>query len=160
MGSVSGQCSGIDFGITVRLEHRLRHREPSARVQQGQRQLLLPPEKSQLFRLKTLSWMAKVTHLLHDCSASDIVAEIEVHGAVVVDDFVMPSWLAAFNASVQTSIGRSIPFDYVEPDAMDFLGHNSVRLNGLVSKASHDIELMLDPRLLGVMDQLLAPSCG
>jgi hypothetical protein len=104
--------------------------------------------------------MAKITHLLHDCSASDIVAEIEVHGAVIVDDFVMPSWLAAFNASVQTSIDRSIPFDYVEPDAMDFLGHNSVRLNGLVSKASHDIELMLDPRLLGVMDQLLAPSCG
>ena len=104
--------------------------------------------------------MAKISHLLHDCSASDIVAEIEVHGAVIVDDFVTPSWLAAFNASVQTSIDRSIPFDYGEPDAMDFLGHNSVHLNGLVSKASHDIELMLDPRLLGVMDQLLAPSCG
>ena len=104
--------------------------------------------------------MAKITHLPHDCSASDIVAEIEAHGAVIVDDFVTPSWLAAFNTSVQTSIDRYIPYDYGEPDAMDFLGHNTVRLNGLVSKASNYIELMLDPRLLGVMDQLLAPSCG
>ena len=79
---------------------------------------------------------------------------------IVLPAILLPSWLAAFNASVQTSIDRSILFDYGEPDAMDFLGHNSVRLNGLVSKASHDIELMLDPRLLGVMDQLLAPSCG
>ena len=54
--------------------------------------------------------MAEVTHLLHDCSASDIVAEIEVHGAVIVDDFVMPSWLAAFNASVQTSIEFFVGF--------------------------------------------------
>ena len=43
---------------------------------------------------------------------------------------------------------------------MEFLGYNTVRLNGLVSKASNYLDLMLDERLLGVMDQLLAPSCG
>ena len=104
--------------------------------------------------------MAKITHLPADCSASDIVAVIEEHGAVIVDDFVTPAWLTEFNRSVQTSIDTYTPYDYGEPEAMEFLGHNTVRLNGLISKASNYIELMLDDRLLGVMDHLLAPSCG
>lgn len=104
--------------------------------------------------------MATITHLPADCSASDIVAVIAEQGAVIVDDFMSDSWLSTFNESVQTCIDRYQAYDYGEPEAMEFLGHHTVRLNGLVTKASNYIELMLDDRLLRVMDQLLAPSCG
>ena len=104
--------------------------------------------------------MAHVTHLPASSSASDIVAVIEEHGAVIVDDFVSAEWLSEFNRAIQTSIDSYKPYDYGEPEAMEFLGYNTVRLNGLVSKADNYLELMLDERLLGVMDALLAPSCG
>ena len=82
------------------------------------------------------------------------------HGAVIVDDFVTPQWLKEFNDSVRTSIDAYTPYDYGEPEAMEFLGYNTVRLNDLVSKASNYLDLMLDERLLGVMDQLLAPAAA
>ena len=104
--------------------------------------------------------MAEIVHLPPSATASDIVAEIAEHGAVIVDDFVTPQWLTEFNDSIRTSIDAYTPYDYGEPEAMEFLGYNTVRLNGLVSKASNYLNLMLDERLLGVMDQLLAPSCG
>ena len=93
-------------------------------------------------------------------TASDIVAVMAEHGAVIVDNFVTPQWLKEFNDSVRTSIDAYTPYDYGEPEAMEFLGYNTVRLNGLVSKASNYLDLMLDEPLLGVMDQLLAPNCG
>lgn len=104
--------------------------------------------------------MAEIVHLPPSATASDIVAEMAEHGAVIVDDFVTPQWLKEFNDSIRTSIDAYTPYDYGEPEAMEFLGYKTVRLNGLMSKASNYLDLMLDERLLGVMDQLLAPSCG
>ena len=104
--------------------------------------------------------MAEIVHLPPSATASDIVSVMAEHGAVIVDDFVTPQWLKEFNDSIRTSIDAYTPYDYGEPEAMEFLGYNTVRLNGLVSKASSYLDLMLDERLLGVMDQLLAPSCG
>ncbi len=104
--------------------------------------------------------MAEISHLRSNCSVPDIVEVVEQYGAAIVDDFVDQSWLTEFNASVQTSIDSYIPYDYGEPEAIEFLGRKTVRLNGLVSKASNYIDLMTDNRLLGVMDHFLAPSCG
>ena len=104
--------------------------------------------------------MAEIVHLPPSATPSDIVEVMAEHGAVIVDDFVTAQWLKEFNDSVRTSIDAYTPYDYGEPEAMEFLGYNTVRLNGLVSKASNYLDLMLDERLLGVMDQLLAPSCG
>ncbi|MGI9265662.1 MAG: phytanoyl-CoA dioxygenase family protein [Gammaproteobacteria bacterium] len=104
--------------------------------------------------------MAEVTHLPADSSVADIIEIVERDGAVIIDDFVSPSWLAEFNASVQTSVDEYQPYDYGEPEAMEFLGYRTVRLNGLISKSSNYIDLMTDERLLGVMDHFLAPNCG
>ena len=104
--------------------------------------------------------MAVVTHLPADASVSDIIEIVERDGTVIVDDFVSASWLETFNTSVQTSIENYKPYDYGEPEAMEFLGHRTVRLNGLMSKAENYIDLMSDVRLLGVMDHFLAPNCG
>lgn len=104
--------------------------------------------------------MAEVTHLPADCSTDDLIEILERDGAAIVDGFVDDSWLSDFNAAVQTSIDNYTPYDYGEPEAMEFLGHQTVRLNGLTSKASSYIDLISDQRLLSVMDHFLAPNCG
>lgn len=104
--------------------------------------------------------MVEVTHLPSNCSVTEIVEVVEKYGAAIVDDFVTQSWLREFNESVQTSIDCYTPYDYGEPDAIEFLGRKTVRLNGLISKTSNYIDLITDNRLLGVMDHFLAPYCG
>lgn len=104
--------------------------------------------------------MAKITHLPSDCSAADIIEVVEKDGAAIVDDLVDQNWLAEFNASVQTSVDRYVPYDYGEPEAVEFLGRQTVRLNGLISKSSNYIDLITNPKVLGVMDHFLAPNCG
>ncbi|MGI9284488.1 MAG: phytanoyl-CoA dioxygenase family protein [Pseudomonadales bacterium] len=104
--------------------------------------------------------MAEITHLPSDCSVPDIIEVVEKDGAVIVDDFVERSWLDEFNASIMTSFDTYTPYDYGEPEAIEFMGRKTIRLNGIVSKASNYIDLMTDERLLGVMDHFLKPSCG
>ena len=104
--------------------------------------------------------MADVTHLPSDCSTDDLIEVLERDGAAIVDGFVSDSWLNDFNAAVQTSVDSYTPYDYGEPEAMEFLGHQTVRLNGLTSKAPGYIDLITDERLLAVMDHFLAPNCG
>lgn len=104
--------------------------------------------------------MAEVTHLPSNCSVPEIIEVVERDGTVIVEDMVSPSWLAEFNSSVQTSIDDYAPYDYGDPESIEFLGRQTVRLNGLISKSNNYIELMTDERLLGVMDHFLAPNCG
>jgi ectoine hydroxylase-related dioxygenase (phytanoyl-CoA dioxygenase family) len=104
--------------------------------------------------------MAEITHLPGNCSVQDIIEVVEEQGAAIVDDFVSQCWLDEFNAAVKTDIENYSPYDYGEEDANEFLGYQTVRLNGLTRKAPNYIELMTDERLLGVMDHFLAPNCG
>jgi ectoine hydroxylase-related dioxygenase (phytanoyl-CoA dioxygenase family) len=104
--------------------------------------------------------MAELTHLPPNCSTDDIIDVLERDGAAIVDGFVDQSWLSDFNKSIQTSVDNYTPYDYGEPEALEFLGHQTVRLNGLISKATGYIDLISDERLLRIMDHFLAPNCG
>jgi ectoine hydroxylase-related dioxygenase (phytanoyl-CoA dioxygenase family) len=104
--------------------------------------------------------MPQVTHLPPDCSTDDLIDLLEQDGAAIVDGFVSDTWLAEFNAAVQTSVDHYTPYDYGEPEAEEFLGRQTVRLNGLMNKAPNYIDLISDERLLTVMDHFLGPQCG
>ena len=104
--------------------------------------------------------MPQVTHLPPDCSTDDVIDLLEQDGAAIVDGFVSDIWLAEFNAAVQTSVDHYTPYDYGEPEAEEFLGRQTVRLNGLMNKAPNYIDLISDERLLTVMDHFLGPQCG
>lgn len=104
--------------------------------------------------------MSTVQHLASNCAVDEIIEVIEEDGVVIVDDFVSAKWLNEFNSSIQTSIDAYVPYDYGEEDANDFLGYKTVRLNGLITKASCYADLIVDHRLLGVMDHFLVPNCG
>ena len=71
--------------------------------------------------------MAEITHLPGDCSVGNIIDSVETDGAVIVDDFVTGEWLDEFNAAVETSIRDYKPYDYGEPEAVEFLGKHTVR---------------------------------
>jgi ectoine hydroxylase-related dioxygenase (phytanoyl-CoA dioxygenase family) len=104
--------------------------------------------------------MAEVTHLPGNSSVADIIDVVERDGAAIVDDFVSQTFLNEFNSAVQTSIDDYTPYDYGEEEANEFLGYQTVRLNGIASMAPCYIDLITDERLLGVMDHFLKPNCG
>lgn len=104
--------------------------------------------------------MTEVIHLPAHCSVADIVETVEEWGTAIVDGFVSDAWLEEFNQAIQTSVENYVPYDYGEPEAVEFLGRNTVRLNGLIGKAPNYADLITDPRLLGVMDHFLGPNCG
>jgi len=104
--------------------------------------------------------MAKIITLPSDCSTDDIIEVLDKDGAAIVEGFVSQSWLTDFNTSIQSSLENYKPYDYGEPEAEEFLGYQTVRLNGLVNKAPNYIDLISDERLLSLMDHFLAPNCG
>ena len=104
--------------------------------------------------------MTQITTLPSNSSTEDIIEVLEKDGAAIVDDFVSQEWLSEFNSAIQTSIDNYKPFDYGEPEAEEFLGRQTVRLNGLIRKAPNYIDLITDDRLLTIMDHFLAPNCG
>ena len=85
--------------------------------------------------------MPEVAHLPSNCSTDDLIEVIERDGAAIVDGFVCDTWLADFNSAIQTSIDAYKPYDYGEPEAQEFLGHQTVRLNGLISKRHRTISI-------------------
>ena len=104
--------------------------------------------------------MTQITTLSSNSSTDDIIEVLEKDGAAIVDDFVSQEWLSEFNSAIQTSIDNYKPFDYGEPEAEEFLGRQTVRLNGLIRKAPNYIDLITDDRLLTIMDHFLTPNCG
>ena len=104
--------------------------------------------------------MTQVTTLPSNSSTEDIIEVLEKDGAAIVDGFVSQEWLSEFNSAIQTSIDNYKPFDYGEPEAEEFLGRQTVRLNGLIRKAPNYIDLITDDRLLTIMDHFLTPNCG
>ena len=104
--------------------------------------------------------MTKITTLPSNSSTEDIIEVLEKDGAAIVDGFVSQEWLSEFNSAIQTSIDNYKPFDYGEPEAEEFLGRQTVRLNGLIRKAPNYIDLITDDRLLTIMDHFLTPNCG
>ena len=104
--------------------------------------------------------MTQITTLPSNSSTEDIIEVLEKDGAAIVDDFVSQEWLSEFNSAIQTSIDNYKPFDYGEPEAEEFLGRQTVRLNGLIRKAPNYIDLITDDRLLTIMNHFLTPNCG
>jgi len=104
--------------------------------------------------------MTQITTLPSNSSTENIIEVLEKDGAAIVDGFVSQAWLSEFNSAVQTSIDNYKAFDYGEPEAEEFLGRQTVRLNGLIRKAPNYIDLITDDRLLTIMDHFLSPNCG
>ena len=94
-----------------------------------------------------------------DCALHAITERLDRDGVVIVHDFFAQSWVRQYNTEVQSVIDAH-QRTYTGVEIFDdFLGYETVRLQGLVRKTPSFVTALMDARLLGVMDHLLAPLC-
>ncbi len=104
--------------------------------------------------------VAEVRVLPGDAGVADIIGAVDADGVAIVADFVATDWLERFNAEIQPAVDRAKRYVFGN-DAIDgFLGDRTIRLHGLVAKAPSFAELMIDERLLALMDRYLLPRCS
>ncbi len=103
--------------------------------------------------------MAQIARLMGDAEIGEVTELLDRDGVVVVEGFFGQDWLKRYNDQVQPFIDNHIR-TYTGVDVFDeFLGHHTVRLQGLPSKTPALIDVLVEARMLGVMDHLLLPLC-
>jgi hypothetical protein len=101
---------------------------------------------------------ATVETLEGSCSGVDINAALESDGVVIVKDFLAAEVVKALNAELQPFVDACKPRE--QKSMYDgFLGAYTVRLHGIAAKSASFPEVMIDPRILAVMDLQLKPNC-
>ena len=105
---------------------------------------------------------AALQHLKADAPTSEIVAELEASGAVILDDFLDADVLARFNAEIDVELekeseGKSV----LSPAVQWFMGAKTRHLTGVAAKSRvFAEEVLVHPALLAVCDEILLPSCA
>jgi len=103
--------------------------------------------------------MPELTRLDARAEVADICTALDNDGVVIVENFYDVEWVARYNGQVQPYIDNH-KRTYTGVDVFDdFLGHHTVRLQGLPGKTPALIDALVDPRMLAVMDHLLLPVC-
>lgn len=104
--------------------------------------------------------VAEVRFLPGDAGVEDIIEAVDADGVAIVRDFVTADWLERFNAEIQPAVDKARRYVFGNEAIDEFLGDRTVRLHGLVAKAPSFAELMIDARLLTLMDHYLLPHCS
>ncbi|WP_169711711.1 phytanoyl-CoA dioxygenase family protein [Henriciella litoralis] len=101
---------------------------------------------------------ATVERLPGSCSGEDINAALETDGVVIVENFLAPDLVKSLNEELQPYVDASKPR---EQKSMydDFLGGYTVRLHGIAAKSASFPDVLIDPRIMTVMDSQLKPNC-
>lgn len=101
---------------------------------------------------------ATVQRLSGSSSGDDISKVLDDDGVVIVEDFLAPDLVATLNGELQPYIDACKPRE--QKSMYDgFLGAYTVRLHGIAAKAGSFPGVMIDPRIMAVMDQQLKPNC-
>ncbi|MDH3687656.1 MAG: phytanoyl-CoA dioxygenase family protein [Myxococcales bacterium] len=104
----------------------------------------------------------KLEHLKATAPTSEIVSQLESHGAVVLDDFLDRDVLARFNAEIDTQLtqeteGKSV----LSPAIQWFMGAKTRHITGVAAKSRvFAEEVLVHPALLAVCDEILLPNCA
>jgi len=97
-------------------------------------------------------------------AVSEIVASVEAHGAVIVEDFIAHDLLARLPAELCPPVAHRPLGSWSHPkDAAaggSFAGALTKRIGGLVARSPAFRELAVDPRMLVLADHFLLPNCG
>lgn len=90
-------------------------------------------------------------------TAGEIVERCRVAGAVIVEGLCPGSLVDRLNAELEPYLAQTEPGGSGSAASDAFLGHATRRLQGLLAKAPAFVEVMLEPRLLGSAEAILAP---
>jgi ectoine hydroxylase-related dioxygenase (phytanoyl-CoA dioxygenase family) len=101
-------------------------------------------------------------HLKASAPASEIVSQLESHGAVVLDEFLEAEVLARFNAEIDAALemeaeGKTV----LSPAIQWFMGAKTRHMTGVAAKSRvFAEEVLVHPALLAVCDAILLPNCA
>ncbi|NRA01664.1 MAG: phytanoyl-CoA dioxygenase family protein [Myxococcales bacterium] len=92
----------------------------------------------------------------------EIVATLEEHGGVIVEELLDRELLARFNAELDPFIEAAQPDrSFINPVIDAFFGKHTRHLNGIAAKSrTFATEVLCHPLMLGVCDAILGPSCA
>lgn len=101
---------------------------------------------------------ATVKQLPGSSSGEDINSALEEDGVVIVKDFLPPELVKALNEELEPHIEACKPRE-LKSMYDGFLGAYTVRLHAIADKSDSFADVLVDPRILSVMDQQLKPNC-
>jgi ectoine hydroxylase-related dioxygenase (phytanoyl-CoA dioxygenase family) len=106
--------------------------------------------------------MASLPHLRRGDPASDVVAALDAHGAVIVEELLDAPLLARFNAELDPLLAEAQPDRrFLNPAIEWFFGK---RTRHVAAVAAHSrtfaTDVLCHPLLLGVCDAVLGPACA
>ncbi|HKY13530.1 MAG TPA: phytanoyl-CoA dioxygenase family protein [Microthrixaceae bacterium] len=95
-----------------------------------------------------------------DVSTDDLFKAISSDGVAMVENAIPADQLAALNAEFDALIDGTAPGtpNHI-PMLIDFMGHKTVRIDGLPGKSKAFVELVQHPIALEMADHYLLPSC-
>jgi ectoine hydroxylase-related dioxygenase (phytanoyl-CoA dioxygenase family) len=95
-----------------------------------------------------------------DVSVETLIGSIDRDGCAIVHGALSPEELAALNADFDGLIAKTPPGapNHI-PMLRDFMGANTIRIDGLPGKSKAFLDVLQDPRLLSYVDHYLLPSC-
>lgn len=95
-----------------------------------------------------------------DVSIDSLVEAIDRDGVAMVTDAIDPGLLAALNREFDVLIDGARPGtpNHIEM-LIDFMGHKTVRIDGLPGKSKAFVDLLQHPLALEMADHYLLPSC-
>jgi ectoine hydroxylase-related dioxygenase (phytanoyl-CoA dioxygenase family) len=101
-------------------------------------------------------------HLKATAPTSEIVSQLESHGAVVLDDLLEADVLARFNAEIDVQLEKEAEGKAVlSPAIRWFMGAKTRHITGVAAKSRvFAEEVLVHPALLAVCDAILLPSCA
>lgn len=104
-----------------------------------------------------------IQHVKADEPVADVVAVLEADGAVIVDGLLDDDLLARFNAELDPLLEAARPDEgkFVNDAVAAFFGDKTRHVVGVAGKSRiFATEILTDPVLRGVCDEVLLPSCA
>jgi len=95
-----------------------------------------------------------------DVSGEQLIKALDNDGVAMVENAIPSDQLALLNGDFDGLIDGTAPGtpNHI-PMLIDFMGHKTVRIDGLPGKSKHFVDLMLNPLTLEIADHYLLPSC-
>jgi ectoine hydroxylase-related dioxygenase (phytanoyl-CoA dioxygenase family) len=105
--------------------------------------------------------MNELQHLANDAPLAAVLAVLATDGAVIIDELLSPDVLARFRADMERAASMfGAGTRSGNPAVASFWGDVTKRFTRLASRSDAFVEILLDPTLLGVADELLLPNCS
>jgi ectoine hydroxylase-related dioxygenase (phytanoyl-CoA dioxygenase family) len=108
--------------------------------------------------------LAELVHVAATAPIAEIIALLNEHGAVVVDDLLDPDRLARLDADLDPLLATADPghdHAFVNPAVAAFFGDHTRHVTGVAGKSTvFASEVLVDPVLLGLCDGILGSNCA